>query len=169
MTIGEKIKSFRTLQEMTQKTLGEITGIGEATIRKYELGIRNPKPAQLKKIAQALGVGENVLLGIPLNTLTIETIGDAMSLFFLLESRLGISFVDGQNEDGTFNAEKLKFRFDNATFNKYLTKWLTEKHRQDKFLKNINSSSEAYDESIRLQQFSCEIQKAILMKNQNPL
>ena len=47
-----KIKFFRTLQNMTQKSLGEKAGIGEATIRKYELGIRNPKLEQIKKIAQ---------------------------------------------------------------------------------------------------------------------
>lgn len=41
MTIGEKIKCFRRLNHMTQKSLGEACGIGEATIRKYELGIRN--------------------------------------------------------------------------------------------------------------------------------
>ena len=56
---------------MTQKALGEATGIGEATIRKYELGIRNPKPAQIKKIAQALDVGENIFFDIPLTTLDI--------------------------------------------------------------------------------------------------
>ena len=50
MTTGEKIKYFRTKKNMTQKGLGEATGIGEATIRKYELGIRNPEPAQLKKL-----------------------------------------------------------------------------------------------------------------------
>ena len=41
--IGNKIKYFRMLKKLTQKELGKITRIGEATIRKYELGIRNPK------------------------------------------------------------------------------------------------------------------------------
>lgn len=50
MTTGEKIKCFRTMKNMTQRGLGEATGIEEATIRKYELGIRKPKPVQLKKL-----------------------------------------------------------------------------------------------------------------------
>lgn len=56
MTIGEKIKCFRMLNHMTQKSLGEACGIGEATIRKYELGIRNPKQEQIHKIAKALHI-----------------------------------------------------------------------------------------------------------------
>jgi len=88
---------------MTQKTLGEQTGIGEATIRKYELGIRNPKPSQLKKIAKALDIGENILLEIPLNTLSLESVGDVMALFFLLESRVGFTYSAKSNEDGTLD------------------------------------------------------------------
>ena len=56
MTIGEKIKRVRMLNHMTQKSLGETCGIGEATIRKYELGIRNPKQEQIRKIANALNI-----------------------------------------------------------------------------------------------------------------
>ncbi|GEM_PF-876510 len=56
MTIGEKIKRVRMLNHMTQKSLGETCGIGEATIRKYELGIRNPKQEQIQKIANALNI-----------------------------------------------------------------------------------------------------------------
>lgn len=56
MTIGEKIKRVRMLNHMTQKSLGEACGIGEATIRKYELGIRNPKQEQIRKIANALNI-----------------------------------------------------------------------------------------------------------------
>ena len=33
-----------------------LSGINVGTIRKYELGIRNPKPDQLEKIATALGL-----------------------------------------------------------------------------------------------------------------
>ena len=39
-----------------QKNKREICGIGEATIKKYELGIRNPKQEQIRKIANALNI-----------------------------------------------------------------------------------------------------------------
>lgn len=41
---------------LTQKKLGELCGIAEPTIRRYELGKLNPKIGTLNKIAKALGV-----------------------------------------------------------------------------------------------------------------
>ena len=43
---------------MTQKQLGELSGTSESTIKQYELGKRQPRIEQLKKIAEALGVTE---------------------------------------------------------------------------------------------------------------
>lgn len=55
MTVGERIYYCRTEKHMTQKELGEKTGIDAATIGKYERGILNPKVGTLRKIADALG------------------------------------------------------------------------------------------------------------------
>ena len=55
-TIGAKIREFRKARGMTQKELGEKSGIAEATIRRYELGKLNPKFETVKKIATALNV-----------------------------------------------------------------------------------------------------------------
>ena len=52
MKIGEKIRAFRELKGLTQEQLGKLSGINGGTIRKYELGIRNPKQEQLIKIAK---------------------------------------------------------------------------------------------------------------------
>ena len=60
--IGNKIKYFRMLKKLTQKELGKITRIGEATIRKYELGIRNPKIDKLILLSNALDIPINTLL-----------------------------------------------------------------------------------------------------------
>ena len=62
MTTGEKIKHFRNLRCISQETLGQLSGINSATIKKYEYGIRNPKPDQLLKIANALGISINVFM-----------------------------------------------------------------------------------------------------------
>lgn len=56
MSIGERIRQFRTNQKMTQKQLGERAGIAEPTIRKYESGKLNPKIETLQKIAEALNI-----------------------------------------------------------------------------------------------------------------
>lgn len=55
MTTGEKIKYFRNMRGISQDMLGQLSGINPATIKKYEYGIRNPKPDQLLKIANAAG------------------------------------------------------------------------------------------------------------------
>ncbi|WP_288745491.1 helix-turn-helix domain-containing protein [uncultured Enterococcus sp.] len=62
MKQNEKIRQLRVKQGFTQKELGERSGIGESTIRKYELGQRNPKLETLNKIASALGVSASSLL-----------------------------------------------------------------------------------------------------------
>lgn len=54
MTIGERIKQARNAKGLTQKQLGTISGTSEITIRQYELGKRQPRLAQLEKIAFAL-------------------------------------------------------------------------------------------------------------------
>lgn len=56
MTIGENIKRIRKEKGLTQKTLGELCGINEANIRKYENNKQNPKLETARKIATALDV-----------------------------------------------------------------------------------------------------------------
>ena len=48
MTIGEKIKAKRLEKGLTQKRLGELSGIAEPTIRRYESGKLNPKLDTIK-------------------------------------------------------------------------------------------------------------------------
>lgn len=56
MAIGEKIKAFRKDKKITQKTLSELSGLAEITIRQYEANKYAPKVENLKKIATALEV-----------------------------------------------------------------------------------------------------------------
>lgn len=56
MTTGNRIRAARKKAGLTQKQLGELCGIAEPTIRRYELGKLNPKRETLQKIAKPLGV-----------------------------------------------------------------------------------------------------------------
>ncbi len=56
MTTGENIKRIRKEKGLTQKKLGELCGISESNIRKYENGKQNPKIETIEKIANALNV-----------------------------------------------------------------------------------------------------------------
>lgn len=64
MTVGENIKRLRKERGLTQKNLGELCGIAEPNIRKYENGKQNPKLETIEKIATALGVTAFDLMGI---------------------------------------------------------------------------------------------------------
>ena len=78
--VGEKIRAYREFRGLNQIQLADLSGINVGTIRKYELGIRNPKPDQLEKIASALGLNVSVFLDF-----NIETVGDVLSLLFAID------------------------------------------------------------------------------------
>lgn len=63
MTVGERIRTVRKSRNLTQKQLGELSGIAEPTIRRYELGKLNPKYETIEKIAGALHTSTGSLLG----------------------------------------------------------------------------------------------------------
>lgn len=65
---------------ISQNVLGELADIDGTTIRKYELGSRKPKPDQLLKIANALGVSINVFTDFD-----IETALDVFTLLFKMD------------------------------------------------------------------------------------
>lgn len=56
MPIGDEIKRLRKLRGLTQKQLGEMCGMADSAIRKYESGKIKPKIESLRKIAAALQV-----------------------------------------------------------------------------------------------------------------
>lgn len=64
MTTGELIREHRKRMGLTQKRLGELSGTSESTIKQYELGKRQPRIEQLKKIANVFNVPIWELLGI---------------------------------------------------------------------------------------------------------
>ena len=81
MTLGEKIKHHRTMKGLTQKQLGEMTGIHEVSIRKYEANKLAAKREQLEKIADVLGVPLNEFL-----ELKIVTDSDVLPLLYAIDN-----------------------------------------------------------------------------------
>lgn len=65
MSVAENIKRIRKKRGFTQKELGNLCGINEANIRKYENDRQNPKIETLQKIANALRVNITELLDLP--------------------------------------------------------------------------------------------------------
>ena len=111
MTIGEKIRAFREYRGWTQKQLGDACGIIEGSIRKYELGIRNPKAEQLKRIAAGLQVSESVFYDFD-----IATVGDVAAMLFMLDNATDIELTKkGKDIYLKFNDEFLKKFMGNGT------------------------------------------------------
>lgn len=119
MTVGEKIRTYRKMRGISQKMLGELAGgINEVTIRKYEAGDRNPKPEQLLKIADALGISINIFMDFD-----IETVSDVLSLIFKMDEQLDVEFTGKKNKKGEYDPKSITLRFDNPAINDRLAKW----------------------------------------------
>lgn len=63
-TIGDRILRARKHIDLNQKELCQITGITEASLSRYENNLREPKSDVLKKLAKALNVSSDYLIGL---------------------------------------------------------------------------------------------------------
>ena len=63
MSTGEQIRKYRKIANISQKELGNRLGISQQQIAQYENGKRTPKIETLQKIADALCITSNDLLG----------------------------------------------------------------------------------------------------------
>ncbi|MCR4648026.1 MAG: helix-turn-helix domain-containing protein [Lachnospiraceae bacterium] len=70
MTVGENIRRIRKEKGMTIKELAEIVGISDTYMRFYENGQRFPKKDAMKRIADALGVNQEVFLNAETDPVT---------------------------------------------------------------------------------------------------
>lgn len=110
--IGKKIRAYREFRGINQVQLAELSGINVGTIRKYELGIRNPKPDQLEKIASALGLNVSVFLDFNINT-----VSDVLSLLYAIDEAVDLSLTPDNNSDA------VSFSFKNKTLQQAILKW----------------------------------------------
>ncbi len=54
--IKERLKKLRLQNNLTQITLGKISGVSNVQIGRYENGLSKPRPETLAKLAKVLGV-----------------------------------------------------------------------------------------------------------------
>lgn len=133
MTVGEKIKYYRNIRGISQEMLGNLSGINPATIKKYEYGIRNPKPDQLLKITNALGISINLFMDFD-----IETVSDVLSLLFKLDEQVDMKFEVEKDDNGEFIPSTVKLSFQNAAINQKLCTYLKAKQIKE----NLETSKE---------------------------
>ena len=61
---GKNIKEARKKAGLTQKELADASGVAKITIQQYEAGKRQPRLEQLMKLAEAMKIKVDVLIGV---------------------------------------------------------------------------------------------------------
>lgn len=153
MTVGEKIKTFRTIRGISQNVLGELAGIDGTTIRKYELGSRKPKPDQLLKIANALGVSINVFTDFD-----IETASDVLTLLFKMDEQIDMEIDGEKDSEGNLIPDTICIRFKHPEINSRLAKFAKAKKLQVNLIasKDAFPSEEAFQHEVEQMNETCE-------------
>lgn len=103
MTLGERIKYYRTHFLITSKQLAEIIGVNHTTVRQYETDKLQPSVETISKLASTFGVS-TLALTDDLSGFTLETTGDLMGIVLYLINK-GILKIDGERgEDNLINS-----------------------------------------------------------------
>ena len=145
MTTGEKIKYFRNMRGISQEMLGQLSGINSATIKKYEYGIRNPKPDQLLKISNALGISINIFMDFD-----IETVSDVLSLILKMDEQIDMKFEAEKDEEGNFKPSTVKMSFKNNMINKKICTYMKALEIRENLMNAKNEhSEEEYNTSLQ--------------------
>lgn len=118
MKCGEKIRELRKKRGISQNQLGELAGIAGTTIRKYELGIRNPKPEQLKKISYALGVSIWQFADYGL-----QTESDILYLLIKMQEQGTLEIAAEKDSEGNFIPDTVRICFKCPEINKRLAEY----------------------------------------------
>ena len=145
MELGEKLKAIRMAKQMKQEDVAELSGITLTTISKYELGTRKPKPEQLQKIANALGISVHALTDIEINTLS-----DLASLIFAISDCTNAYLDAEKDENGNYIPDSFCLRFkDNLINNKFCSYMNTVNLLNDKGLSELRNAM--LDDTTKLQ------------------
>ncbi len=124
--ISRLMKYFRKAKGMSQEELSNAAGINLSTIKKYEVGLRNPKYEQLEKIASALDINVNNFYETEINT-----IGDLISIIETLNDQLDMKISAEKNEAGEYLPGTVNITFKNKKVNKALLEYMDIKNNKD--------------------------------------
>ena len=172
MTTAEKIKYFRKKLGLTQSDLAKMSNLHPVSIRKYESNKMQPLLPQVEKIASALGVSPNALIGLENSNLRLETIGDFMSiLYMLLETDL-LTISGERCDDEQLIIDTIQLNIKNKIVLSQLAKWEKISEMRKRVCAGNNETSEdVYNALVDkmdelLEKVSLETQRSqILIKN----
>lgn len=111
MTIGDKIKYCRIRNRLSQAKLAELCGISLVSIKRYENNKAIPLPPQIKKLADALGIGALAFSDTYFDSLReLETYGDLVRLMIILRKNNLVQIVGERDESGRIQTETAEFK-----------------------------------------------------------
>lgn len=108
MTLAEKIKYLRKRLGITQDMLAQLSDVHPVSIRKYETNKMIPQPAQLERIAKALGVSYNALSDLDNAGLRLQTVGDLMGILFVLFNTGILQMTGERGENNRYKPETVQ-------------------------------------------------------------
>lgn len=136
MSISENIKFYRNKRKQTQQQLADKIGKSINSVKKYESGYTTPPIEVINKIASALDVSINKLIGEKKKTITQEIIENVINEGYTLEKL---------SEDADIPLNELKYMFENKTGYSILS--------FKKLYKFLNISDEKMAENLMLDSY----------------
>ena len=128
------------------------TGLGISTLQKHKSDERKPKPEQLLKISQALGISINVFMDFD-----IHTVSDLLSLIFKMNEQLDLNFNAEEDLKTIYHAsdeEKARLALDRVT-----EKWTS------KYPNSMKRWYDNWDAITPIFKFSPDVRKVIYTTN----
>lgn len=127
MTVGEKIKYYRSKKNLDVKELSQRSGISADAIRKYEQGQRKPKYEQLQKLATGLQISLNNFLD-----LEILSQSDLIPYLITIGKKGEIRFHGEKDSSGNYTGTDLCFSFNSPDLQNFLKEWANKQNTINK-------------------------------------
>lgn len=111
MTIGAKIRYCRNRCGISQAKLAELSGTDLSSINRYETNKTIPLPQQIKKLADALGIGALAFSDTYFDSLReVETYGDLIRVLIIFRKNNLVQIVGERDENGRIRTETAEFK-----------------------------------------------------------
>ena len=168
MTLGEKIRYFRTKQGLTQGQLAEISGVHPVSIRKYETSKVQPQPTQVEKIATALNVSYSALHGVSNNGLRLETVGDLMGVLMVMYDANVIQIRGERGSDSYLKRDTVTIKF-NTAFSNFLDLMTGENHTSMEHVLIYVKDTQIFDDLLNWEKINYTYTMSVLAAQDSDL
>ena len=123
--IASRIKFFRKIRKMSQDDLSRESGINLSQLKKYEVGLLNPKLETLKVLADTLGISLYSLIDLHVNT-----VSDIISIVLCMDDQTTMHMTGKKDKNGQYIPDSVRISFDDDAINIALAKYMDIKESE---------------------------------------